>query len=400
MERFDVAVVGLGALGSATAYQLARRGLNVVGLEQFELGHVRGASHDTSRILRRTYHVPHYVRLADAAYRDWKDLEVVAQERFVTTTGGVTLCTPESTIRADHYAGSLTAHDVPFEILDAGELARRYPQFRVADDVLAVVQDDSAIVPAGRSTAVLQMLARAHGAAIRGECPVSAIEPGPDGVTLFTGGGLLTAAKVVVCADAWTNKLLAPLGAAMPLVSTLEQVSYFSPEDPARFAPGTFPVWIWADEPCYYGFPTYGEASIKAARDNSAIRLDVDERSFEPVPERLQELTEFMDALVPGKGRHLRTVTCQYTLTPDRDFVLGPLGDHPDVLVALGAGHAFKFTPTIGRVLADLATTGTSDEDLSAFSPDRFLAAQAADATPADSPVPAAFAAPSELGSL
>jgi sarcosine oxidase len=400
VERCDVAVVGLGALGSATAYQLARRGLSVVGLEQFELGHVRGASHDTSRILRRTYHVPHYVRLADAAYRDWEDLERAAQERFVTTTGGVTLCTPESSIRADHYARSLSDQDVPFEILEARQLASRYPQFRVADDVLAVVQDDSAVVPAGRSTAVLQMLARAHGATIRGECPVSAIEPGTDAVTLFTAGGLVTASKVVVCADAWTNKLLAPLGAALPLVSTLEQVSYFAPEDPSRFAPGAFPVWIWADEPCYYGFPTYGEPSIKAARDNSGISFAVEDRSFEPVPQRLQELIEFMHALVPAKGRHLRTVTCQYTLTPDRDFVLGPLGDHPDVLVALGAGHAFKFTPTIGRVMADLAMTGTTDEDLSAFSPDRFLSDGPAGATAPHTPVSATLAAPTELGSL
>jgi len=398
VERCDVAVVGLGALGSATAYQLARRGLRVVGLEQFELGHVRGASHDTSRILRRTYHVPHYVRLADAAYRDWHDLELAAQERFVTTTGGVTLCTPESMIRAEDFAGSLTDQGVPFEVLDAGELARRYPQFRVAADVLAVVQDDSAVVPAGRSTAVLQLLARAHGAVIRGECPVSAIEPGADGVTLFTAQGLLTASKVVVCADAWTNKLLAPLGAALPLVSTLEQVSYFSPEDPTRFAPGTFPVWIWADEPCFYGFPTYGEPTIKAARDNSGIRFDVEDRSFEPVPQRLEELTEFLDALVPGKGRHLRTVTCQYTLTPDRDFVLGPLDNHPDVLVALGAGHAFKFTPTIGRVLADLATSGTTDEDLAAFAPGRFIGGAPFAAAAPDQG--GAAAAPAELSSL
>lgn len=400
MERCDVAVVGLGALGSATAYQLARRGLRVVGLEQFELGHVRGASHDTSRILRRTYHAPHYVRLADAAYRDWRELEDWAQERFVTTAGGVTLCTPDSTIPADQYARSLSEQDVPFEVLDARQLAQRYPQFRVPDDVLAVVQDDSAVVPAGRTTAVLQMLARARGATIRGECPVLAIEPGADGVTLFTAGGLLTAATVVVCADAWTNRLLAPLGAALPLVSTLEQVSYFAPQDPSRFAPGTFPVWIWADEPCYYGFPTYGEPTIKAARDNSGIACTVDDRSFEPVPQRLQELTEFIDAMIPGKGRHVRTVTCQYTLTPDRDFVLGPLADHPDVLVALGAGHAFKFTPTIGRVLADLATTGSTDEDLSAFSPSRFLAeGPAADGMP-ERRVAAALAAATEPESL
>ncbi len=182
----------------------------------------------------------------------------------------------------------------------------------------------------------------------------------------------MSADRVVVCADAWTNKLLAPLGAELPLVSTLEQVSYFAPEDPSAFAPGRFPVWIWAGDPCYYGFPTYGEPSIKAARDNSAVALDVDHRSFEPVPERLQELSDFLSAVVPGKGRHLRTVTCQYTLTPDRDFAIGPVPDHPDVLVALGAGHAFKFAPTIGRILADLAIDGSTADDVSTFTLQRF----------------------------
>lgn len=380
--HYDVAVVGLGALGSATAHQLSRRGRSVVGFEQFPLGHVRGASHDTSRILRRSYHLPSYVRLADSAYRDWADLEAVAQERFVTTTGGVVLCPPDGDLRVEHYADSLGAHDVPFAVLDARELAARWPQFRVPDDVLGVVQDDSAIVPAARATAVLQQLARAQGAVLRGECPVQAVEPGVDGVRVVSADGCVTADNVVLCTDAWTNRLLAPLGVALPLVSTLEQVSYFSPTDASAYAPDRFPVWIWAGEPCYYGFPTYGEPTVKAARDSSAVPLDVDHRSFEPVVERLDELTAFLSGLLPGTGRHLRTVTCQYTLTPDRDFALGAVPGHPDLLVALGAGHAFKFAPTIGRILAELVIDGTTSDDITTFTPDRLLSGAVADARP------------------
>lgn len=376
MEHCDVAVVGLGALGSSTAYQLSRAGVSVFGFEQFPLGHVRGASHDTSRILRRIYHSPVYVRLADSAYRDWSELESVAQERFVTVTGGANFCPVGSVIGLDSYVESMEAAGASYDVLDARQVRKRWPQFSIADDVLTIVEDESGIVPAGRATAVLQVLARVQGARLTAECPVTALEPDDNGVVLHTAAGTVHAGTVVLCADAWTNRLLAPLGIELPLSCTLEQVSYFQPDDPIRFAADRMPVWIWEDDPCYYGFPTYGEPTIKAARDVSLIPLDLDHRSFEPVPERLDSLTEFLDGFLPGKGRHLRTVTCQYTLTPDRDFALGALPGFERILVALGAGHAFKFAPTIGRILAELATTGTTADDIAAFSLDRHVLAE------------------------
>ncbi len=151
----DVVVVGLGGLGSATAWQLARRGVSVVGLERFELGHLRGASHDTSRILRRSYHTPAYVRLAGEAYDDWADLERLSGERLVTVTGGVDLFPPGAAIPADDYAASMVAGGVPFEQLDAAGVGRRWPALRVPEGTVALQQDDTAIVPAGRSTATM-----------------------------------------------------------------------------------------------------------------------------------------------------------------------------------------------------------------------------------------------------
>lgn len=367
MKHYDVAVVGLGALGSAVAYHLSRAGASVIAFEQFSLGHVRGASHDTSRILRRIYHAPEYVRLADSAYRDWRDLESAAQERFVTVTGGANFCLPDSPVSIDSYVMSMEAVGVDYEVLDAGDLMKRWPQFHLDDDVLTIVEEEAGIVPASRATAVMQVLARVQGATLHAECPVSAVEPGESNVLVHSAAGVVHADTVVLCADAWVNELLMPLGAALPLTYSLEQVSYFQPPDPHRFAPDAMPIWIWEADPCYYGFPTYGEPTIKAARDSSEIPLDVEHRSFEPVPKRLEELTDFLDGLLPGKGRHLRTVTCQYTLTPSRDFALGGLPDHPRVLVGLGAGHAFKFAPTIGRILSELAIRGTTRDDISQF---------------------------------
>jgi nitrite reductase/ring-hydroxylating ferredoxin subunit len=174
-----------------------------------------------------------------------------------------------------------------------------------------------------------------------------------------------------VTADEWTNELLAGLGTTLPLTVTQEQVTRFAPDDPRDFAADRFPVWIWMDDPCFYGFPADGEALVKAAQDCGGPPVTVWDRTFEPDPTRVDLLVSFVRATFPGLGRAVRSKTCLYTLTPDRDFVLDALPTHPDVLVGLGAGHGFKFAPTFGRILADLAMTGTTCSDISAFAIDR-----------------------------
>jgi sarcosine oxidase len=366
-ETFDVAVVGMGALGSAAAYHLARKGVRVVAFEQFELGHVRGASHDTSRIIRTSYGATEYVRLARSAYQDWADFEAVAGERFVTVTGGLIFCPTDGPYSAGDFTASLDAVGIPYELLGAAEVNARWPQFRLRENVRTVYTPDSGIVHASRSVAALQMQARAHGAVIRDRTAVARLSPDGAGVTVHTGQGDVHAGKVILAADAWTNRLLEPLGADIPLVTMQEQVTYFKPADPAVFDHDRFPVWIWEDISCFYGFPTYGEPTIKAARDLSNNLMTPEERTFVPSPELLEQLSSFMSGTIPESGQALRTVTCQYAITPDRQFVISPLAEHPDIIVALGAGHAFKFTPAIGRILAELAVDGDTGDDISTF---------------------------------
>lgn len=367
METFDVAVVGMGALGSAAAYHLARKGVDVVAFEQFELGHVRGASHDTSRIIRTSYGKPAYVRLAQSAYEDWADFEAVAGEKLVTVTGGLVFCPIEGPYAAGDFASSLDVVGIPYEFLGAAEVRSRWPQFAVPENVETIYTPDSGIVHASRSVAALQMQARAHGALIRDRTTVERLSPGGSGVVVHTADGDVRARKVVLATDAWTNRLLEPLDAAIPLVTMQEQVTYFRPADPDAFDRDRFPVWIWEDTFCFYGFPTYGEPTIKAARDRSDNMMTPDGRTFVPSSELLEQLSSFMGSTIPGSGPALRTVTCQYAITPDRRFAIGPLEQHPDVIVALGAGHAFKFTPAIGRILAELAVDGGTGDDISAF---------------------------------
>ncbi len=166
-EQYEYAVVGLGALGSATAWQLARRGETVLGLERFNLGHERGASGDSSRILRHSYHTPDYVRLTFSAYDDWATLEQDSGEHLVTVTGGLDLFPPGCAIPCDDYTSSLAACSVPCTMLDAAEVAARWPQFVLPAGTQALYQERTGIVPAARGTAVMQRQAVAGGAVLR-----------------------------------------------------------------------------------------------------------------------------------------------------------------------------------------------------------------------------------------
>jgi sarcosine oxidase len=240
---------------------------------------------------------------------------------------------------------------------------------------LVLHQPDAAIVPAGRGTRVLQEQARRRGADLREQTPVTAVRDlAAGGLEVETTGGVLHCDGLVVCADAWTNDVLAGLDVRVPLEVTLEQVTYFRPERPEDFAPGRLPLWIWMDDPSYYGFPCYGEPTVKAAQDCGGPVIDTSDplsRTSEPDPEMLSRLASFMGSLLPESGEPVRSIRCQYTLTPDRDFVLAPVPGHESVVVGLGAAHGFKFAPTFGRLLADLATSGSTTSDISAFGLDR-----------------------------
>jgi sarcosine oxidase len=372
VERVEYVVVGLGALGSAAAYALARGGHRVVGLEQFALGHERGASHDASRILRHSYHRADYVRLTFDAYADWADLERASGERLVTTTGGLDLFPPWAAIPMVDYTTAMTAGDVSYDELTLTDLRARWPRLNPPAGTVALYQPDAAIVPAARTTALLQRLARGHGAELRDQSPVIGIRDlGTGGVEVTTAGGILRCRRLIVCADAWTNDVLAGLEHAIPLTVTLEQVTYLGLDDSSGFTPGELPLWIWMDDPCCYGFPSYGEATVKVAYDCGGAVVSGDSRGFDPDSERIDQLTRFTRQLLPAVGAPVRSKTCLYTLTPDRDFVLDSVPGHEAVLVGLGAAHGFKFAPTIGRLLAELATRGECDADVVGFRLDR-----------------------------
>jgi sarcosine oxidase len=373
--EYDAIVLGQGGIGSGAAYWLAKRGVSVLGLEQFELGHARGESHDHSRIIRLSYVTPAYVRLAKDAYRAWEMLERDAGEQVVFRTGGLDIGPAGGAIPLEGYADAMRACDVPFEWLDAGQIRRRWPAFSVGDDVRALFQGDGGIVAAERATAAHQRMARNFGATLLESTPVTQLAARDGEIEVVCGDRRIRAGRLIVAAGPWSGSILRAFDVRLPLEVTKEQAMYFAARDPAAFAFGRFPVWIWMDDPSFYGFPVFGEAgAVKVTQDAGGRAVDPNTRTFDEDPAITQRVTGFLSRYLPGAlGPLQRMKTCLYTLTPDRDFVIDRVPSAPNVCVAIGAGHAFKFASLIGRILAELAVDGATPSDIADFAIDRAI---------------------------
>jgi monomeric sarcosine oxidase len=374
-ETYEHIVIGAGALGSAAAYWLARSGATkVLVLEQFELGHSRGASEDHSRIIRHSYHSTNYTALTHAMFDTWRELEEESGVKLVHPTGGLDLAVAGSPgeVELANYRASLDAIEVGYEDLTAPEIRRRWPQWRLDDDVVGMFQPDGGILDIRKAGAVHVALARARGVEFAPHTTVRGLSSDDDKVTVVTDRGTLTARNVVVCVASWIEKLLPDLGLSWRMTLTQEQVSYFATPNLRDFAPDRFPIWIWHGEELFYGFPVYGEVAVKLARDMSGRFITVDGRSYEPDPAETALCERFLRERLPGAvGPELLSKTCVYDMPPDRDFILGRVPGQPRLTIGMGAGHAAKFASLIGRILSDITLHDRTDFPIEAFRPDR-----------------------------
>ncbi|HEU5040077.1 MAG TPA: N-methyl-L-tryptophan oxidase [Gemmatimonadales bacterium] len=372
-QDYEYIVCGLGGFGSAAAYWLARRaGTEVLGLEQFELGHVRGESQDHSRIIRLSYHTPGYVELAKHAYTAWAEVERDSGEQLVLRTGGLDLGPRESAIDLGNYTRSMDAAGVRYEALEAGEIMRRWPQWRLSEDIHGVFQEQSGIAMAARGNATHVRMAREHGATLIDRAPVERIRELDGEIEVVADGTAYRCRRLVIAAGAWSNRALAAFGLQLPLRVTKEQVTYFASPRLADFQPDRFPIWIWMDDPCFYGFPAFGEPGPKVGQDAGGQETTGDTRTFEVDEPARQRVLGFLERYLPSAvGEIIYTKTCLYTLTPDRDFVVDRVPGHPDVAVAIGGGHGFKFASLMGQMLSELAIDGETPRDISPFRIDR-----------------------------
>ena len=350
VERVDIAVIGAGVIGSATARALAARGASAVLLEQFGPGHARGSSHGATRIFRLAYPDPGYVRMAKAAQLRWAALEADAGERLLVTTGGL-----DAGPGAAACAAALAQCAVEHAWLEGGELQARFPGIAAAPGERMLFQPGAGVSLAGRAVTALQRLAGRDGVPLRARTRVAAVEPHGDHVVLRTSGGDLTARVAVLAAGPWNERLLARITAApVALTATLQQVRYFAPRDPGHRWP-TLIEWERAGAGWYVVPMAGGAPGVKVASHRPGPAVDPDEGPFSAVsPAAEQEAAAYVRRRLPGlEPAGLAPETCLYTMTADEDFVLDREG--PVVVGGGCSGHAFKFGPLLGEMLADLA---------------------------------------------
>jgi sarcosine oxidase len=374
MADYDVVVAGLGAMGSAAAYHLARRGARVAAIERFEPGHDRGSSHGQSRIFRLAYFEhPSYVPLLRRARDLWRELERVAEQKLLHAIGIVEIGPPGGSLVSGTLASS-RLHDLPHEVLDAADLMRRFPAFRVPADYIGVAQPDGGFVQAEEVVRAHVALAKAEGAHIRVGETILSVEPRGNGVRVTTDHGTVEAHTVVVAAGPWMKKLLPDLAA--PLRVTRQATGWFAPADQTLFLPDRFPVFLLESRHgIHYGFPLHGQDGIKIAKHHHAdesVDPDLYDRHVGAADDALIRAA-LADHLPAANGLMLTSQTCLYTMTPDGDFVVDRVPEWPQIIVASAcSGHGFKFAPVIGEIVAEMATTGTTKHDIARFRLARF----------------------------
>ena len=358
-------VVGGGAMGTAAARELARRGRATVVLERFAIGHANGSSGGPTRIFRYAYHRPDYVRLAVSAREAWHELEVDADEQLLRVTGGIDVG-PAALHRAD----LLEDAGVPVERLRGPAAEERWPSLRFPAEADVVFQPDGGVLHAAPTVIAQARLAEANGATVRTETVVTDVSTDDYAVEVRTStGDTLSAPVAIVAAGAWAGPLLARAGIELTLRPNLEQSTYFELEDRDASLP-TLIDWLEdAGHPPYLVPDPWDAGSFKVGLHMAGPATDPDARTFDADPERVERVIEYVAGHLPSARATGRTDTCLYTITPDEDFVLDRVG--PIVIASPCSGHGFKFVPLFGRALADLATGEETAFDRSAFRADR-----------------------------
>ena len=373
-QEFDCIVIGVGAMGSATLYNLAKRGRRVLGLEQFDIPHAEGSSHGVNRIIRLAYYEhPSYVPLLRRAYELWSEIESIAGEQLIYKTGSI------DTAPAGHevFEGSLEScllHDIPHRVLNHAQINEQFPGYQLPVGHMGILQQDGGFVLSERSIVAYANAAMSEGAEIHAREVVSGWEPDQGGVRIFTDRGEYTAERLIITAGAWSSGLIPILeGLAVPERQVL---AWLQPIDGSLYTPEVFPVFnAYFDEGRYYGFPVFGIPGFKVGRYHhleEIIDLDSAIKTVNGEDEAL--LRSAVEKYFPkANGTTMTLKTCMFTNTPDEHFIVDSLPGNTQVVVAAGfSGHGFKFASVIGEILSDLAIKGETEHDIDLLKIDRF----------------------------
>jgi sarcosine oxidase len=372
---FDVAVIGLGGIGSSIAAHCATRGASVIGLEQFGPAHDHGSSHGKSRMIRQAYFEdPAYVPLVLRSYELWRALEKKAGEELLRITGVLSVGEEMSAIISGTQRAS-AQHALALQRLSRAEVRQRYPNLRILSNEVALFEPDGGVLDPERAVQAHLNAAKAAGAELRFETVVRTWEVTDRGATIrLADGATVSARKLILSLGPWFKEALAELGVALRVQRNVQV--WFSPEA-NHYQAERFPAFLLdrAGLPApLYGFPDFGDG-LKAAfhgfgdlTDAAELQREVDiEHDVTPVARAL-------DDWMPGAAASLREATpCMYSLTPDTHFVIDRHPAHANIVLCGGfSGHGFKFAPVVGEIAADLALDGGSRHQIDFLSLKRF----------------------------
>jgi len=348
---FDVTVIGLGVMGSAAAWQLSRRGLRVLGVEQFTPAHDRGSSHGLTRVIRKAYYEhPAYVPLVLRSYELWGELEREAGVELFRKTGAFMIGRPESAL----VRGSLESarlHGLNHRLLGAAELRARFPSMSFRDREVALEEFDAGVLLVEDAVLAFQEAARRRGAELR-----FGVEGRPG-----------SSAKTVIAAGPWLPKLVPRL----PLKVERQVLFWFEPR-----TPDPVPLFMWdRDGRLLYSIPDVRDHGVKVAFHHAGEITTPESVRREVSQAEIDDVKAWMETTVPSLNGALKKVaTCLYTNTPDEHFVIGPAPGSPDVVVVSPcSGHGFKFAPVVGEIVADLVGEGRTRHPIDRFRPDRLM---------------------------
>jgi sarcosine oxidase len=366
---YDVIVVGVGGMGSATAFQLARRGQRVLGLERFDIPHSMGSSHGISRIIRLPYYEhSDYVPLLKRAFVLWREIETLSGQELLVITGSIDAGREDGEL----FGGALASarlHGLPHEVLTGAEVNARYPGYNLPSTLRAVFQPQGGLLASERAIVAHVNAAMSFGAEIHARERVLGWDahPGGEGVVVTTDRGRYEAGRLILTAGAWIGEL-APIVRRLAIAER-QVLAWLHPKRPEWFTRERFPVFnIDVEEGRYYGFPIYEVPGFKFGRyhhrgENCAP--DLLRREADQADEAL--LRQFADRYFPqGNGPTMALRACMFTNTPDEHFIIDHHPAHKQVVVASPcSGHGYKFCSVIGEILADLATgDGSTEHDI------------------------------------
>jgi sarcosine oxidase len=387
-NNFDTIVVGLGAVGSAALYQLAKRGSKVLGLDRFSPPHDNGSSHGESRIIRQAIgEGEEYVPFALRSYELWREIEKATGRNLLTITGGLTLQSQTNAAvmhgRRDFLGEAIRCakkFKIRHEVLETAEIRKRYPQFAVTNERGYYEYETGFLRPELCIETQLD-LARKHAAAVQtDEIVVSVENDGNSAVTVKTNHDSYSAEKVIISAGAWIARFLPPEHAH--LFKVYRQVMYWfaiSEHSRSTFTAPEFPIFIWVcgsgSQFGFYGFSTLDGKTIKLATEQFAASADPDrvQRSV-GLEEEQSMYNEYVRDRLPGIfHRCAVAASCLYTTTPDSHFVIDVHPENERIIIASPcSGHGFKHSAAIGEALAEQVTDCESKLDMGSFSLKRF----------------------------